>query len=304
MTTALRTAGFPSRLDLSKVLDRAVGERVTGGIDQLITQVSATQNYALNARKELGLSVYRYGLAGAVNLALGELCQAPVPTATEHDLVPAADPAIGTLVITLTTGAAVAANEYVGGWLHVNDGTGQGQNLRILSHPANAGAALCAFTCIDPLTVALVTAADSLCALTANPYNGAIVHPAPPTSKLIGVPVVAITAGLYGWFQTRGPAAVLTEGTVHIYQQVQAAVVANGAVQHANLSLRTGSTAAAAGSGNGTLIEDSAAAELVTYLADVAVDTNIDFGSLATIVGRVMRVEITAHCSLINLTLE
>lgn len=304
MTTALRTAGFPNRLELGRVLDRAVGERAQGGIDQLITQVSVGQNYVLGARKEIGLSVYRYGLAGGVNLALGELCQAPVPTAGEHNLVPAADPAIGTVVITLTTGAAVAANEYAGGWLHVNDGTGQGQVLRILSHPANAGAAVCAFTCIDPLTTALVTAADSLCALTANPYNLAIVHDSPPTSRLVGVPVVAINAGLYGWFQTRGPAAVLTQGTVHIFQQVQASATVDGAVRHANLNLRTGSTAAAAGTGNGTLIEDSAAAELVTYIADVAIDTDIDFGSLATIVGRVMRVEITAHCSLINLTLE
>lgn len=303
MTTALRTSGFLNRLELQRVLDRAVGERAQNGGEQLITQISATPNYVLGARKEIGLSVYRYGLAGAADLELGELCQAPVPAPLQHDLIPLAAYAASTTQITLTIGNDnIAANEYAGGWLFVNDGTGQGQNLRIRSHPAALAMADCVFTCVDPVTTDFVVA-NTLCALTANPYNLAIVHPAPPTAKLIGVPVVAIAAGQYGWFQTRGPAAVLTQGTVYIFQQVMASATTVGAVKHANQSITTGDTVTGV-CGNGALCMTSGGVEGLPRVPDSTEDAVYDWGTLATIIGRVMRDEITAHCSLIDLTLE
>lgn len=301
MTTTMKR-GFFSRADFDLLANASIGERALGGVEQLITTVTVAPNYVLGAKKQFGQSIYRYGLAGAVNLALGVLCQAPVPAATEHDLVPvAASYPIGTRVITLTTGAAVAVNEYAGGWLMVNDGVGQGQCLRILSHPANAGAALCAFTCLDPLTTAMD--ATSLCALTANPYNLAVIHPSPPTSRLNGVPVAAINAGLYGWFQTRGPASIVTDGVLYVRQQVRPSTGVNGAVSHAIQELIMDAGAAGA-TANGALLEDSAGAETAARLMTSAVDTDYDIGSVATIVGRVMRVEATGDYSLIFLTLE
>jgi len=292
-----------TRNQFTQVLETILGKRAIGRPDQQIYEVSSVQNFELGARKEVGVSVYQYGLAGAVDLALGVLCQAPVPAAAHHDLVPAASYAAGVYIVTLTLGATpLAANEMAGGWLHVNDGTGQGQVFEILSHPAALAAATCAFTLKTPITTAF-NAANTLCALTANPYRAVIIHPGPPTAQLVGVPVAAIPAANYGWFQTRGPAAVLTQGTLYIYQQVKPAPATAGAVAHANQQFRTGSTAAAA-CGNGALVEDSAAAETAVRFANSAVDTDYDLGTLVTIVGRVMRVEVSTDYSLIFLTLE
>lgn len=295
-----------SRAEWARIAEQILGERAVGRPDQDIAEASAVQNFQLNARKQIGPSIYRYGLAGAVDIPLGVLCQAPVPAAVHHDLVPSASYAAGTRLVELTIGAAnIAANEYAGGWLHVNDGTGQGQVFRILSHPAAVGGATCVFTLVDPITTAF-DVANTLCAITANPYRQAIIHPSPPTAKLVGVPVAAIAAGYYGWFQTRGPAAVLTDGTLYIYQQVRPSDAVDGAVKHAIQEIATGSTAAAAmdAGKTGALAEDSAGAETVVRLGETAVDTVYDLGSLQTIVGRVMRVEVDTDYSLIDLTLE
>ena len=292
-----------TRNQFNAVMEAILGERLTGRPDQSITEVSAVQNFELGARKQIGQSIYRYGLAGAVNIPLGVLCQAPVPAAVHHDLVPSASYAAGVRLVELTIGAAnITLNEYAGGSLHVNDGTGQGQAFRILSHPAALAGATCVFTLVDPITTAFAVA-DTLCAITANPYSLAIIHPSPPTAKLVGVPVAAIAAGSFGWFQTRGPAAVLTDGVLYIYQQVKPSLAVDGAVAHAAMNVTTGSTAVAA-CGNGALVEDSAGAETAARLADTAIDTTYDFGSLETIVGRVMRVEVDTDYSLIDLTLE
>ena len=131
MTTAMKR-GFYSRAEWAQMAEPAIGVRTLTGVEQLITQTGAVQNYDVGSRIELGPSVYRYGLVGAAPLALGVLCQAPVPVAAQHDLSPNADHAAGVLIVTLVVGAGgVVANAYAGGWMHVNDGTGQGQAFRI-----------------------------------------------------------------------------------------------------------------------------------------------------------------------------
>ena len=300
MTTATMRRGFYSRADFDALASTVIGERVVGGVEQAITVVTAAQNFMVGAKKQVGQSIYRYGQAGAVNIALGVLCQAPVPTAGEHNLVPAANYAVGTRVVTLTTGAAVAANEYAGGWLFVNTGTGLGMNLRILSHPANAGAAVCTFTLIDPITTAFD--ATTRCALCPNPYNLPVITTAPPTSGLVGVPVAAIDAGLYGWFQTRGPASVLTDGVLRIFEQVRPSTTVVGAVMHACLEVTMDGVAAAVA--NGSFIENSAGASSTVRLSTSAADTDYDVGSVVTVVGKVMRVEVDTDYSLVFLTLE
>jgi len=293
-----------TRNQFTAALETILGERRVGRPDQSIYEVSPVQNFELGTKKVIGDSIYRYGLAGAVDIALGVLCQAPVPAAVHHDLVPSASYAAGVRLVELTIGAAnIAANEYAGGYLHVNDGTGQGQMKKILSHPAALAGATCVFTLVDPLTTALAVA-DSLCAITRNPYNQAIIHPAPPTAKLVGVPVAAIAAARYGWFQTRGPAAVLTQGTLYIYQQVRPSATVDGAVAHAIQSVTTGATAAAVTEA-GALATDSAGAEVANLrLSKTVISTTYDIGSLQTIVGRVMRVEVDTDYSLIDLALE
>jgi len=295
-----------TRNQFEAALETILGERRVGRPDQSIYEVSTVQNFELGTKKVIGDSIYRYGLAGAVDIALGVLCQAPVPAAVHHDLVPSASYAAGVRLVELTIGAAnITANEYAGGYLHVNDGTGQGQVKKILSHPAALSGATCVFTLVDPLTTAFVVPADTLCAITRNPYNQAIIHPAPPTAQLAGVPVAAIAAGRYGWFQTRGPAAVLTQGTLYIYQQVRPSATIDGAVAHAIQQITVGAEVAI-----GTKmakIADSAGAASVGAITGTDAgygNATIDIGSLQTIVGRVMRVEVDTDYSLIYLMLE
>jgi len=299
-----------SRNQFNAVMEAILGERLTGRPDQGITEVSTVQNFQLGARKQIGQSIYRYGLAGAIDIPLGVLCQAPVPAAVHHDLVPSASYAASVRLVELTIGAAaITANEYAGGWLHVNDGTGQGQVFRILSHPAAAGGATCVFTLVDPITTAF-DVANTLCAITANPHSLAIIHPSPPTAQLVGVPVAAIAAGSYGWFQTRGPAAVLTDGVVYIYQQVAPSPAVDGAVRHAFQEVTMGAALGAVATDSAKPVAsdggDSAAAPASILGIGAAAPTagSHDFGPLLVIVGRVMRVEATTDYSLVFLTLE
>ena len=294
-----------SRAQWTEIAEKILGERIAGRPEQGVLEISAAQNYALGARREIGLCVYRYGQAGAVALGLGELCQSPVPDAAQIDLVPSASYAIGVRVIEVTLGAAaVTANEYAGGWLYVNDGTGQGQKLRILSHPAAAASATCVFTCLDALTIALDTA-DSLLSLVANPWSGAIIHPSPPTAGLVGVPNLIIPIANFGWFQTRGPCPVLIDGTVYIYQQVRPSASVDGAVAHAIQEITVGAEEAI-----GTKmakITDSGGAASVGAITGTDAGyggATIDIGSLQTIVGRVMRVNTDTDYGLVFLALE
>ena len=302
--------GFYSRAEIDQVVTQILGKRLEGQLDQSITGISANQRFEIGAVKESGMSRYRYGQAGGADIALGVLCQSPVPAALQHDLVPSASYAAGTKQVELTIGAAnIAVNEYAGGWLFVNDGTGQGQNLRILSHPAALAGATCVFTLIDPITTAF-DIADTLCALTANSYDDVIIHPSPPTARLVGVPVVAIASTYYGWFQVRGPAAVLTDGTLYIYQQVTPSAAVDGAVKHAILEVTAGAALGAVATDSAKVVAsgggDSAAAgaSLLGVAAAAPTAGAHDFGSLQTIVGKVLRVEADTDYSLIDLALE
>ena len=290
-----------SRAEWEQVFDSILGERLPGRLEQGVRAVSATQNYVLGAKREIGPRVYKYGLVGAGIGTLGLLYQSPVPAPLQIDLVPLAAYAIGTRVITLTLGnAAVLANEYAGGWLYVNQGTGIGDCLRIISHPAALALATCVFTCQDPTTITMVIA-NTQCSLVANPLSGIIVHPSPPTASLVGVPEVTIPIANFGWFQVRGPAAVLTDGVVYIHRAVRASTGVNGAVSHAIQEFVTNATGAIGAAAGPT--QDSAGVATVILLPGGDAAT-YDLGHQQTIVGRVLRVGATTDMSLINLALE
>lgn len=252
-----------SRNEMDQVYENIVGQRLPGAGEQGVRNVSAVQNYVLNARKEVGPKVYRYGgvaAAGAATLAL--LHQSPVPAALQLDLVPSLAYPIGTRTIELTLGnAAVLANEYAGGWLYVNQGTGQGDCLRILSNPAALALATCVFTCIDATTIAMVVA-NTECSLVANPYSNVIVHPSPPTAMVIGVPEVTIPLSNFGWFQVKGPAAVVGTGVLVIDNLVEPSATVDGTVD--------------------------------PYVGATILDP----------VGKVLRVNATTDCSLVDLMIE
>ena len=178
-----------------------------------------------------GDRVFRYGLAGGVALTAGKLVQTAVGTKADHqDLAPTAAVAAGEYEISVeTAGTDLTLNQYAGGYLYVNDGAGEGQCMKIASNPAHDHSSdpSVVITTHDALATAVAT--SSKVSLIADPWTAVLVAPAAETGAAMGVPVVDMAASAYGWFQTYGPAAVLTVGTIVLgHNVVRSATVAGG----------------------------------------------------------------------------
>lgn len=178
---------------------------------------------------------FRLALNGGSNVAAGRMVQSVVPSSNHVNIACSVAAAAGTYVVTPTLGAtAVTANEYADGYLYVNDAgadtTTEGYLYRIKSHPAAAGSATCAITLYEdsPLKIALTT--NSEVSLIHNQYRATIIHPSPPTANVVGVTCCAVLANEYHWLQVRGPAVVLTEGTIAQAKSVVPSSTTDGAV--------------------------------------------------------------------------
>lgn len=134
--------------------------------------------------------------------------------------------------VTATLGAtAVTANQYAGGFLIVNDATGEGQTLKIASHPAADASATCAFTLEDGPTTALV-AATSEVSLVPPDGSGIIIMPTTATGAVFGASLYNIAASAYGFFVTKGITAVLGDGTPTIGSAATCSNAVAGAVEN------------------------------------------------------------------------
>jgi hypothetical protein len=180
-----------------------------------------------------GDRVFRYGLVGGVALTAGKLVQTIVGTKADHqDLAPTAAVSAGEYEISVeTAGTDLTLNQYAGGYLYVNDGDGEGQCLKIKSNPVHdhSDDPSVVITCHDALATAIAT--SSKVSLMSDPWSGLVVAPAAETGAIMGVPLVDMALSAYGWFQTYGPAAVLTEGTVVLGHNVMRSDTTAGAVE-------------------------------------------------------------------------
>lgn len=179
-------------------------------------------------------------------LVSGNLIQGPVTIGANHTNLTASTQAIGDKVVTLTLGAtAVTANQYAGGLVVINAGTGIGQTLKIASHPAAALSTTCVFTLEDAFSVATATA-SSKGTLQLNPYgssngvdfrtSGVVVCPTTLTGQIIGVTVYPIpastaTVASYGLIQTRGTVGCLNDANTAIGLDLMHSANTAGAVQ-------------------------------------------------------------------------
>lgn len=181
-------------------------------LEQDIHQISSTQQGALGLRAETKDGrEFRYGLAGAADLALGKLAQQSAVVTAHQNVVVAGS--AGDLQATVTLGATAATqDQYKDGYLSGLSGTGAGQTVRIRTHGAIALSTAGVFYLAEPLTTTF--AATPKASLTKSPYAGAIISASGETTQqVVGVPIITITAAFYGWFQTKGIAAVLGNGT-------------------------------------------------------------------------------------------
>jgi len=192
---------------------------------QSVFEESETQKHILGQVLELENGMqFRYCQAGGLGLNIAQLHQAPLPVADHFNCIVSTQ-VIGDTQITITLGAtAVTKNQYAEGILHINDGTGQGQAVRVKSHPVIALSDPGVLTLEEGLLLA-TDVADSLGTLTHNQYKGVLVNAA--TSHLVGVPRINVTASYFFWAQTKGPCPVLVDGNL---VQGQNAIANAGAV--------------------------------------------------------------------------
>jgi hypothetical protein len=184
---------------------------------------------------------------GGTALVSGVLVQGPVAIGANHTGLTASTQAVGDTQLTVTLGGtAVTANQYAGGFVVISAGTGIGQTLQILSHPAQATTSgTVVLTLADAIKVATLTS-DSKATLKLPAYgsangvdvrtSGCVVCPVTLTGPVIGattspIPASTATVPSYGFIQTRGTVAVLNDANTAIGLDVMPSANVAGAVQ-------------------------------------------------------------------------
>ena len=200
---------------------------------------SSTQLFPLGARLDWGDRAFVYvQMDGAVTA--GKLIQQTASIVANHSQCTAtATTAVGQHDISIETqgDTDLTADLYAGGYLIVNDqgaGTGEGQSMRIKSHPAHdhSDDASVVISCFEPLVTALTTASELT--LTKNPWKDVIVAPAAETGAVIGATNIDMTDNYFGWLQVRGPKAMLAGETLVLGHQLMRSDADAGAVMPNN----------------------------------------------------------------------
>jgi len=196
---------------------------------QSLFEESSTQKHRLGTVRKLSDGrEFVYVKVGAANLAVAKAVQGEAMEANHANIAVAATANIGARTVTVTlSNASVAANAYAEGTLHIQSNTAAGYYYKIKSHPAANANANLTLTLYDKIRGANI-ANTCYATLVKSPYKDVIVTPAAATQKIVGVPVIAMTANYYGWVQKKGPCAVLVAGTLVAGDMAYEA--ANGAV--------------------------------------------------------------------------
>lgn len=207
---------------------------------------------ATNSGMDLGQMAYGtkqkrfvYVKAGASNLVIGNVLQAPARDTNFTDMAVQAAVAITgastvqlnpqfqgyPIPVTLGGTATTTTTQFKGGGLYITSGASQiGQTFEIMANDIQATTnGICNFYVRENPLVALTTSGKAT--VTLDSYNSVIQSPTTITGKTIGVAVTAIPATNFGWIQVSGECAVLSDATVAtIGQGVQRSTSTAGAV--------------------------------------------------------------------------
>ena len=214
-------------------------------------QINGTEVYKQYSAKgglQLGTTGYdsygrgfRWTLNGGVALTAGKLVASEAPGANFDELAIDGAHAIGDKTVTVTNGAtAITANMFAGGFMTVEDDTGEGVMYPIRSHPAADTSATCEIT-LD-VGIAIALGASATVGLTKHPCAAVVVAPTSQAGIVIGVPLLAVTAAYYFWAQFRGPCACLAVGTLVAGKAVFSSDTTAGGVEDAILAEGTPNT--------------------------------------------------------------
>lgn len=211
--------------------------KITGlpvaGSNPDIFSASTTQEMDLGAMMVTNDgSAYRYAKVGSTALVVGKLYDGPAMVADHSNVTVSAAAAIGATVVIPTLGATAAtANQYAGGYMIVNDVTGEGYTYQIKSNPAADASATLSITLEDdsPIQVALTT--SSQVTLVPNQYNGIVIHAASETGASVGVSLDVVAAASFCWIKTRGAVSVLQDASAGaLGKSVGASTTTDGSV--------------------------------------------------------------------------
>lgn len=175
---------------------------------------SAERQQAVGTKGEDKLGrKFRYVKAGAVALVVGNVLQESVRDVQFTGLAVPAAIAIGQKTLVLTNGTTTTvADQFKGGIAVVSESTGIGQQFVIAGNTvATSGAAL-TITLEDSVRVALST--TSKVTLKMSPFMNVIVSPTTRSGKTVGGAIYPIPASEYGWIQSGGLGAALSDSTV------------------------------------------------------------------------------------------
>ena len=173
---------------------------------------------------------FRYVKAAGTVIAGGIVCAA-ANVANHVGARATNSAAIGDEKIEVTVGAtAVTEDQYKGGLIVINAGTGLGQQFRIKGNTAAASSGTTVVTIEGQVKVALASA-DSKAHLYPNKFNG-VTTSATLALRRVGVAVRALATNEFGWICTQGIVGVLVEGTaVAIADPVIPSATTAGAVE-------------------------------------------------------------------------
>ncbi len=168
--------------------------------------------------------------------------------------------AVGTKDITLSTivgtalATTIAAETLKDGYMiTMTSGAGGGQFYVIESQDAMTSLAVNSTACIHLRTGVKTALSSSVrVSLHRNAFSAVIVHPSPPTAKVVGWTMTSLLASNYGWLQTAGPAAGLVDRDPVIYQGLTPSTALDGAVNQAYIRLEANTSAVAFTSGSPT----------------------------------------------------
>lgn len=159
---------------------------------------------------------FRYALNGAAALVKGNLLQEAIRDTTYENMAVGTAGAVGDDFLQITNGTAtITAAQFVGGSImSYTAGTvavGDEYTITDVTGTLTTGGALKVW--LDrPLRYAYTTSAKVV--MKRSPWSGVIQMPATtPTGMPVGVAHYEVPADEYGWVQTHGMAAVLSDGS-------------------------------------------------------------------------------------------
>jgi len=205
------------------------------GFKQGIYEISATRKERIGTlRITQDGRKFRYAKAGSNALAAGKVSVAADISSDVVNKNPAAAAAIGATQVTVTIGSStIAENYFQGGYLQVNDSTGEGLQYEIDGSSAVSSGTSITISLCDPIMVALTTSSEVT--LVHSPYM-ATIESADEENMPAGIPPVAVTAAYYYWAQTGGMAVALQNAAAAVHSMLTLGATA-GSVAAINSSL-------------------------------------------------------------------